>query len=287
MAKTCLLLLVLALGFAGPAAAQGSGGPDTVVVQSGALRLRALLWRPQGRGPFPGLLFNHGSGAARDTDTGRRHQEDIAEQAAALGPVFARHGYVFLFLFRRGAGLSADQGTFSGDVMERALAAEGQAGRNRVQLRLLETDELSDALAGVAFLRALPDVDPRRVAVAGHSFGGSLTLLLAERDSALRAVVDFAGAAASWESSPPLRTRLLTAVGRTVAPVFFLHAANDYSVAPGEVLAADMARRGKPHRLEIYPPFGRTAQDGHRFVHLAVPVWEPDLFAFLDERMRR
>jgi dipeptidyl aminopeptidase/acylaminoacyl peptidase len=154
-------------------------------------------------------------------------------------------------------------------------------------MQLLETDELRDALAGLAFLRALPEVDSRHVAAAGHSFGGSLTLLLAERDSTLTAAVDFNGAAGSWEPSPELRARLLKAVGGTMVPIFFIHTANDYSVAPGEALAAQMARLDKPHRLKIYPPFGATASEGHNFVHLSVATWEPDVFTFLDERLRR
>jgi len=78
----------------------------------------------------------------------------------------------------------------------------------------------------------------------------------------------------------------MTAMEATRAPVFLIHAANDNSVAPGESLAAEMARVGRPHRLTIYPHFGQTVQDGHRFVHLSVTTWEPDVFAFLDERMR-
>ncbi len=284
-ARTGVLLLALAFdsGLAGRAEGQVSGGPDTVVVESGALKLRALLWRPQRRGPFSAVLFNHGSGHARDTASGRRGQR----HPEVLGPVFARHGYVFLYLFRRGDGLSAGQGIPSGDLMDRELAANGQEGRNQIQVQLLETDEMSDALAGLTFLRTLPEVDPRRVAVAGHSFGGSLTLLVAERDSSLRAAVVFAGAGYSWERSPPLRARLLDAVGRTAVPVCLIHAANDYSVAPGKALGAEMARLGKPHRVKIYPPIGRTPDIGHDFVHLAVPTWEPDVFAFLDEHLPR
>ncbi|PYV30857.1 MAG: hypothetical protein DMG09_26645 [Acidobacteria bacterium] len=40
-------------------------------------------------------------------------------------------------------------------------------------------------------MRARPDVDPRRVAVGGHSFGGQLTLLLAEHDPNVGAIVVF------------------------------------------------------------------------------------------------
>lgn len=99
--------------------------------------------------------------------------------------------------------------------------------------------------------------------------------------------MDFAGAACSWERSPQLRARLLRAVASVSAPVLFIHAGNDDSVAPGQALAAEMARLGKPYRVRIYPPVGRTADEGHNFVHLGVATWEPDVFAFLDECMRR
>jgi carboxymethylenebutenolidase len=280
MVKRLLLALALPASALVPGVrAQTTGGPDTVLVQSGTLSLRALLWHPPGRGPFPAVMFNHGSYRSDDP-------LDPA-QPAALGPVFARHGYVFLFLCRRGVGLSAGQGTPDGDLMDAALRAEGQEGRNRVQLQLLQSDELGDGIAGLGFLRALPEVDPRRIAVAGHSFGGSLTLFLAARDTTLRAAVDFSGSAYSWRLSPELRARLLEAVGRTSAPVFFIHAANDYSVAPGRALAAEMQRLGKAHRLKIYPAVGRTAKEGHGFVFSGVGMWEPDVFAFLDENLGR
>jgi len=88
---------------------------------------------------------------------------------------------------------------------------------------LPENREISDALSGLAFLRVLPEVDGRNVAVIGHSFGGSLTLLLAGRERDVRAVVIFSGARYSWDRSPQLRARLLTAVAHIGAPVFLIH----------------------------------------------------------------
>lgn len=276
MANRRMFMAVLVLGSMLSVRADGQalGAPETVVVPNSALTLRGLLWRPIGSGPFPAVLFNHGSGL----------QSDL-KNPAILGPAFARHGYAFLYLFRRGAGLSADQGTNSGALMARALAQDGQDARNELQLQLQEI-ELRDVVAGLAFLRGRNDVDARRVAVAGHSFGGQLTLLLTERDTSVRAAVVFGAAAASWESSPKLRARLLAAVGGANAPVFFIHAANDYSVAPGTALAAEMKRLGKLQRMKIYPSVGQTPAEGHNFVHLSLSTWEPDVFAFLDDRMR-
>jgi carboxymethylenebutenolidase len=271
-AVTAMMLIVSPLPI--KAGGQTLAAPHTVVVHSGSLTLRGLLWKPEGAGPFPAVLYNHGSGP----------QSDLT-RPAKLGPVFARHGYVILYLFRRGAGLSADQGTDAETLMNRALAEHGQAGRNEVQLQLLEA-ELADVLAGLAVLRERSDVDAARIAMVGYSFGGQLTLLLAERHR-IRAAAVFAVAAGSWEGSPKLQHRLLEAVRRTTAPVFFIHAANDYSVAPGKVLNAEMARAGRSHRSKIYPAVGSTPRDGHDFIHQRVSSWEADVFAFLDERTRR
>jgi carboxymethylenebutenolidase len=278
-----LALLILTLTST-TAWGQTSGGPETVLIHSGSATLHAMLWRPQGRGPFPGILLNHGSGRTREDLERLGPYEQNAEK---LGPVFARHGYVFLYLFRRGVGLSADQGANAVDLMNSESATRGQDARNALQLQLLENREMTDALSGLKFLRALPYVDPQDVAAIGQSFGGSLAVLLAEREPNLRAVVVFSGAGYSFDRSPELRTRLLAAVDRISAPVFFIHAENDYSLSSGKVLDARRKEIGKPHRLKIYPPIGHTVEDGHDFLYQGVSIWESDVFAFLDENMRR
>jgi hypothetical protein len=48
-----------------------------------------------------------------------------------------------------------------------------------------------------------------------------------------------------------------------------------------------MNRVQKPNRLKIYPPVGTTAEEGHDFVYRRVAEWEPDVFAFLEECLRR
>ncbi len=147
-------------------------------------------------------------------------------------------------------------------------------------MKLLEGRELTDALAGLAFVRGLADVDPRRIAVVGHSFGGSLTVLMTEREPALRAAVVFSGAGYSWDRSRDLRERLLAAVHRTSVPLFFLHAENDFSTNSGKALAAELTRLGKPNRLKIYPPVGKTPEEGHDFPLNSIPAWNPTCSRF-------
>ena len=276
-------MLALTLSFA-TAWGQTSGGPESVVISSGSATLHAVLWRPKGRGPFPAILLNHGSGR---TSEDLRRLGPYEHNAETLGPVFARHGYVFLYLYRRGVGPSSDQGDNAVDLMDRESAAHGQDARNALQLQLLEGREMADARAALAFLRARPFVDAGDVALIGHSFGGSLTLLMADREPKLRAVVVFSAAGYSFDRSSELRARLLAAVDHIEAPVFFVHAENDYSLSSGKVLDARRKLIGKPHRLKIYPPIGDTEDEGHDFLHLGVNIWEPDIFAFLDGHMRK
>jgi hypothetical protein len=47
-----------------------------------------------------------------------------------------------------------------------------------------------------------------------------------------------------------------------------------------------MARLSKIRRLELFPPFGKTAEEGHGFVYLGAPHWERDVFSFLDDYMK-
>jgi dienelactone hydrolase len=257
--------------------------PQTVTVPSGNLSLKAILWRPVGNGALPAVLFNHGSGS----DAGHTAGMTMTEAAEKLAPVFLKHGYAFLYLFRRGQGPSVGQGLYMGDVLRREEAANGAEAAQHVQYVLLNTEHLDDVMEGLAFLKSAPGIDPHRLAVVGHSFGGQLTLLAAERDAAIRAAVAFDGAAHhSWARSAEVRERLLRAVRSAAQPVMLVQAANDYSTAPSLALADELERLHKPHVLKIYPPVGQTADDGHNAVYTAIPIWEEDVFQFLDKYVK-
>jgi dienelactone hydrolase len=277
-------LAAILISFA--ASAQSSIAPQIVEIHSAALHLKAYLWVPPGAGQFPAVLYNHGR-----SDSPKYHWRagnlTLVEAAQALGPVFAQHGYVFLFPFRRGEGPSADQGDFIGDLLEREESTKGIAAKKHLQLILLSTDHMDDSLASLAFLKGHPQVDVHRIAVIGHSFGGQLTLLEAARDHIVRAAVTFSAAAASWDGSEEVRASLLEAIDRIGAPVLLIHTANDYSIAPGRALASEFGRLSKPCTLKIYPPIGKSPSEGHNFLYANVPLWERDVFQFLKDNLQQ
>src|SRR5690349_24682292 len=119
---SCALLLSLfAVG-----QSKQSLAPQVVEFPSGKLRLHGYLWKPAGTGPFPAVLFNHGSGGA---DSGHTAGMPITQAANVLAPFFVAHGYVFLYPFRRGHGLSAGQAPFIQDVLRREEESKGKDAR--------------------------------------------------------------------------------------------------------------------------------------------------------------
>jgi dienelactone hydrolase len=253
-----------------------AAGMQDVHFPSGALILHGGLYKPVGDGPFPAVLYNHGSGPNANRDM------------PELGKLFASRGYVFFIPHRRGHGRSASQGTLITDVLAEERKARGVDAWSRLLVKLHETEQLDDQVAAHSWLKSQPGVDPRRIAIAGCSFGGIQTVLAAERGLDARAAVDFAGAAMTWADSPHLRARLKTAVRNAKLPLFFLQAENDYDTAPSRELAAEAERANKPHRMKIFPPFGKTNEDGHGgFCRQAGAVWADEVFEFLDANMPR
>lgn len=244
---------------------------ETVTFSSGQLSLKGVLWRPLGKGPFPAVLFNHGSG------------KDYTDELAALGPIFVARGYIMFWPYRRGHGLSADQGEWVRDQLDAALAEGGEHLRSTTMTELLLGPHLADQTAALDWLVAQPDVDPTRVYVAGNSFGGVETVLISAETDRVRAAVDFAGAALNWAHSADLRAAMIQAATNAQVPLMFIQADNDADTSPSRDLAAAMQKAGKDFRIHIFPRFGVTPQDGHSFGYFGGEIWGDTVFDFFAE----
>src|SRR3954453_8967231 len=84
--------------------------PEVVSFPSGGITLQGVLYKPQGAGPFPAVLFNHGSGPGMSS----------AQLFQALGPRFVARGWVFFAPWRRGQGLSETAGPYIMDDIKAA-----------------------------------------------------------------------------------------------------------------------------------------------------------------------
>src|SRR2546423_5365853 len=234
-AALSLLLLVLLATGAGTQANRPAAElqPQDVVFQSGKLQLHGFLWKPDGPGPFPAVLWNHGS-------------EKLPGSQPDLGKFYTSHFYVFFVPHRHGQGRSP------GDYIQDQVmqAAPERRGRRMVEL---QEEAVEDVVAAVKYLKSQPFVDPQRVAISGCSYGGIQTLLAGERDLGVKALVPFAPGAMSWDKNTAIRDRLRTAVDHAKAPIFLLQAENDYNLAPSHDLAKETEKKHKEFQKKIYP----------------------------------
>ena len=263
--KAACFALLAASALAASTEALAQAQPELVSFRSGELELKGFLWKPAGSGPFPAVLWNHGS-------------EKLPGSVETVARFFLPRNYVFFVPHRRGQGRSP--GPY---IMDQVNAAG--AARDALLVRLHET-HLEDQLAGLAFLRSQSIVIANRIAVIGFSFGGIQTMLAAERDPGYRVAVNCSGAAQVWGTSPDMRRRLTSAARASKLPVFFFQAENDYDLTPNSVLSEAVKTAGQPTEAKTYPPFGSSKQDGHEFCVRGVATWGLDALHFIEAHGR-
>jgi carboxymethylenebutenolidase len=241
-----------------------------VTYKSGTLTLVGFVYKPAGAGPFPAVIWNHGS----EQNPGGGPQFD------SVAAVFVPAGYVVFAPTRRGHG--ASEGTYIRNEIERVRSTQGGDAASRAVVRLLETEQLDDQLAGIAFAKKLAYVDTTRLAVAGCSYGGIQTLLAAERGVGFKAAISISPAALSWEGNPLLQDRLVKAVPKINIPVLLIQPPKDASLEPSRVLGAEFKRLNKQYTGKIYPATGPEAQQTHCFGGaVGMHVWAHDAVEFL------
>lgn len=240
--------------------------PHEVEITPGPPRLVGYVYRPDGPGPFPAIVYNHGS-------------EPDPDNPPAVASFFTSHGYVLFAPHRRGHGGSG------GRHERKAVESAAPGERHRVLVDELVA-QVGDVIAGVDWLKRQPYVDPRRLVVMGTSLGSIEALLLAERKTELRAAISISGGIPGWSVNALLRAQMIEAVTHATIPILVIQAENDYS-KPAPVLGEAMERAGKPHRVKVYPPFGATTAEGHGgFCVRGSGLWGDELLSFLSESLR-
>jgi dienelactone hydrolase len=279
-AAALVLLLVLAATWAGPLLAHAAPAlsneevvriPVAVRQPFGTrhLTLEATTYRPDGEGPFPLAVLNHGSPRSA-ADRRNRTRERYPLQSAW----FLARGFAVVIPMRRGyAGSEGDW-------------AEGGGPCDRSNWHGAAAESARDIRAAVAYMQAMPSIDRRRVLLVGHSAGGFAALALAaEGVDGLQGVVNFAGGRGSPQAgkncSPESVVYSMGQFGRTTkVPTLWLYTENDsyFPVPMIQEMHGAFRQRGGEAALVLLPPFGA---DGHLLFSRGVALWSPYVEEFL------
>lgn len=259
--RKALTLLGLAL-LAAPAAAQDASEtddtpseaaalrPDQVTVEPVAFRsadgrttVRAYLFRTAGAaGRLPAIVMMHGrSGAYSNRANGVYDATTLSTRHRAWGLLWARQGYAALMVDDFGSvGHPAGFG--------RGTYGERPPEVNEVTIRPLH------AYGALRYLRARPDVDPRRIGLMGWSNGGSATLAAMADDKVGDMRVHGFRAAVSMYPGCGLQRRYERQGYRPYAPVRVFIGTADEEVSPVtcQRLVAHSRTRGGDIDITVY-----------------------------------
>jgi carboxymethylenebutenolidase len=221
---TCSIILLLTL----PALAVTS---KEVTYKSGDETVKGILYTPEGKGPFPGIVVIHEWWGLNDW---------VKDQASKL----ADQGYVALAidLYRGKVGTTPEE---AHEIMRGV--PEDRANR--------------DLEASFQFLASQPNVKPDRIGAIGWCMGGGYALDLALEQPKLAALVINYGHLATDPS----------AISKINAPMIGFFGALDRGITPDDVkqFSAAVDEAGKKIDVTIYPDAGHAFEnpnnkDGYR-----------------------
>jgi uncharacterized protein len=152
--------------------------------EQAGITLAGTLTVPEGRGPYPAVILISGSGAQDRDETIFEHKPFLV-----LADTLTRRGIAVLRVDDRGVG-------GSGGSVPKSTS----------------DDFAGDVLAGIAVLKARPDIDGRKIGLMGHSEGGIIAPMVAARSSDVAFIVMLAGTGFPGAEISVMQGRLIAKV---------------------------------------------------------------------------
>ncbi len=243
-------------------------------IEGRTVNLATKIYKPDGPGPFPTLIFHHGStGNGRSPSLFARFFDPVP-----LSQWFVQRGWVVALPSRRGRGGS--EGYYEeGFHIPRELgySCEESLSLPGAERALRDIDGATDAIL------AMPFVDRSRVVVGGQSRGGILAVAWAGRHpDKVRAVLNFVGGwmGASCTTAESINTQVFSKGAAFKLDTLWLYGDNDpyYPLAHSRKnFAAFQAAGGKGAFHEFAPLPNRN---GHEIV-FAPTLWGNTVEAYL------
>jgi dienelactone hydrolase len=204
--------------------------------------METTVFQPNGPGPFPLLIINHGKDPGRPSAQPRDRFYHMAH-------AFVERGYAVMVPMRQGFANSTGEYRDHGCDM----TANGYS----------QAEDILDALA---YARQQPWVDADHIIIAGQSYGGLATIALGTRQlPGVRGLLNFAGGLRDDSDRCAWRSSLVAAFSEYGAnnkiPSLWMYGENDSLFGPD--LASRMheafEEAGGKARLVEYPAFKRDA----------------------------
>lgn len=236
--------------------------------------LEMVVYRPMQGGPYPTIIFHHGSTGNGDNPA----LFTLTYTSEAVAKAFVDRGWMVLFPQRRGRGASGgryDEGFEPDRSRYSCRAAYARPGLEHA---------LEDATVIAAAVRVRSDVDTARLLVGGVSRGGILAMAHAARaPQYYRGVVNFVGGWIGEGCVDAVTVNRSTFADAAVSgrPSLWLYAENDpfYSVAHSRANFDAFTAAGGLGTFRVYRRANASAS-GHGVTN-EPQLWLAELQSFL------
>lgn len=269
--------LLIAISFASALATAQSDGEtiwipmqDKGLVSVRQIKLEATLYKPAGNGPFPVVIFNHGSTGPGVIPVDRT--EKLPGYAGSL----VKKGIALIIPMRRGRGKS--EGSYT-EPYECSLH-QSQWG---IRYAIESLDAVYD------YLRKQEWADMRQVILSGSSRGGLLSVVYAaERPGSAIGVLNFVGGwmtdRCSVRAGFDINEAIFKEAGtKSKTPSLFLYATNDSYYAVSSIEKYPLAFREGGGRVEYKLYKLPEGSAGHGLFYRHWKEWTPDVDTFLQK----
>jgi dienelactone hydrolase len=249
----------------------------------GAISMQALLYKPEGKGPFPTVLYSHGRAGKPE------------ERAALKNPINPAHaqfwldrGVAVLAPIRPGYGPTGGEDRESSGA--RITASNECSGAPNVER---SADQAVFAVnSALQWLRQQNFVAKNKILLEGQSVGGMTTVHLASQNpQGVVGFINFAGGTAGYPDKRPgqscavdqLRELFRKDGQKTRLPNLWLYAQNDqyWGEQAPRLWHQAFAKGGSKTKFVQTGPV--PAADGHMLITRGRNLWSEPLLAFLAE----
>ncbi len=219
------LILTLALLLLGGVA--NAGGPEQVEFRDGDMTLKAIVYRPEGTGPFPAVIAMHDCSGLTNASGA------VASKYREWAQLLVRDGFIVLF-----------PESYSSRGISNQCAARNRPIR-------ADRERVADAVAARRWLAQQPDVRADHISLLGWSNGGSSVLWTVRPQRKADEKPDFRSAVALY----PGCHRLDSTAWSARVPTLILIGADDDVASPQDCEHMVAGAKGRSARIMItvYP----------------------------------
>ena len=267
--------IVVLLATTSPAVQFYSRMVETDLVEQGqSVKLELVFSQPDEPGPFPTMIFNHGStGSGSDPS-----RFTLTETYITISQFFNPRGWLVVYPQRRGRGKSGGLYDEGFNENHTAYSCEPQLSLPGVERAMEDLDEV------VRYLKKSPIVKPRELLIGGQSRGGILSVAYAgEHPELFLGVVNFVGGWMSDDCPDPvaINTRTFERGGDFPGNTLWLYGRNDpfYSEPHSRGNFDSFIGSGGQGEFKIYTPI--SGFNGHGVV-FTPQLWQADMGEFVD-----